>query len=100
VDSGGQRYTSLDRIIKRDAHNVGEADSRSFTVAKDPSGAGLNRGVRLLERHTAERLKFLESLGLAEPSARTLGVCARTSKMFCVPCSEALTVRRRWRTES
>jgi type IV secretory pathway VirD2 relaxase len=60
------RYTSLDRIIKRDANDAGEVDSRFFTVAKDPRGAGLNRGVPLLERHTAERLKFLESLGLAE----------------------------------
>jgi type IV secretory pathway VirD2 relaxase len=61
-----QRYTSLDRIIKRDGNDAGEVDSRFFTVAKDPRGAGLNRGVPLLERHTAERLRFLESMGLAE----------------------------------
>jgi type IV secretory pathway VirD2 relaxase len=60
------RYTSLDRIIKRDANDAGEVDSRFFTVAKDPRGAGLSRGVPLLERHTAERLKVLESMGLAE----------------------------------
>jgi type IV secretory pathway VirD2 relaxase len=61
-----QRYTSLDRIIKRDGNDAGEVDSRFFTVAKDPRGAGLNRGVPLLEHHTAERLRFLESMGLAE----------------------------------
>jgi type IV secretory pathway VirD2 relaxase len=60
------RYTSLDRTIKRDADDAGIVDSRFFTVTKDPRGAGLNRGVPLLERHTAERLKVLESMGLAE----------------------------------
>ena len=60
------RYTSLDRVIKRDANNAGEADSGFFRVVKDSRGAGLSRGVPLLECHTAERLKFLESMGLAE----------------------------------
>ena len=31
------RYTSLDRIIKRDAEEAEEADSPFFTVAKDPN---------------------------------------------------------------
>ena len=60
------RYTSLDRIIKRDAENAESVDSRFFTVTKDPSGVGLSRGGPLLERHAVERLKVLESMGLAE----------------------------------
>jgi type IV secretory pathway VirD2 relaxase len=60
-----QRFTSIDRIIKRDANNIGVPDYRFFTVVKDPGGAG--RSVPLTERHAAERLKVLESMGLAEP---------------------------------
>ena len=59
------RYTSLDRIIKRDAEGSEEADSPFFTVATNPSRAGLVRAP-LVEQHTAERLKVLESMGLAE----------------------------------
>jgi len=59
------RYTSLDRIIKRDAERTGEADSPFFTVSTDPSRAGLVRAP-LVDRHTAERLQVLESMGLAE----------------------------------
>ena len=59
------RYTSLDRIIKRDAERTGEADSPFFTVAMNPSRAGLVRAP-LVEQHTAERLQVLESMGLAE----------------------------------
>lgn len=59
------RYTSLDRIIQRDANSVGD-DSTCFSVTKDPSRAGLGPNVSLTERRTAERLMFLTSMGLAE----------------------------------
>src|SRR5471032_1021779 len=51
------RYTSLDRIIKRDAEKAAEADSPFFKVAKDLSGSGLGRSVPPTEQHIAERLK-------------------------------------------
>jgi type IV secretory pathway VirD2 relaxase len=60
------RYTSLDRIIQRDADNSREPDSPFFTVAKDPSQAGLGPRLSLTERRAAERLMFLASMGLAE----------------------------------
>jgi type IV secretory pathway VirD2 relaxase len=60
------RFTSIDRIIKRDGENIGALDSQFFTVVKDPSGAGPSRGAPLMDRHTAERLKVLESMGLAD----------------------------------
>lgn len=60
------RFTSIDRIIARDAQNLGGSGSQFFTIVKDPKGAGPNRGAGLLERHTAERLKVLESMGLAD----------------------------------
>jgi hypothetical protein len=60
------RYTSLDRIIQRDADTAGEVDSPFFTVTKDPSRAGVGLTISLIERRTAERLMFLTSMGLAE----------------------------------
>ena len=60
------RFTSLDRIIKRDAKRAEEEDSPFFTVATDANRAGPGRSSPLVEQHTAERLKFLESMGLAE----------------------------------
>lgn len=60
------RYTSLDRIIQRDANNSGE--SPFFKVNKDPSRAGLGPSRSLIERRTAERLMVLESIGLAHAS--------------------------------
>ncbi len=57
------RYTSLDRIIQRDADNGGEPDSSFFTVTKDPSRAGLGPRISLTERRTAERLMVLETMG-------------------------------------
>ena len=60
------RYTSLDRIIQRDADNTGEADSPFFTVTKDPSRAGLGPRISLTERRAAERMMVLQSMGLAE----------------------------------
>jgi type IV secretory pathway VirD2 relaxase len=62
------RYTSLDRIIKRDAREAEEADSSFFTVARDSRTSGLGRRAPLVGQHTAERLKVLESMGLAEPA--------------------------------
>src|SRR6516225_7436929 len=58
------RYTSLDRMIKRDAGDREESGLPFFTVTKRP-GAGLRRSP-LAEVHTAERLRVLESMGLAE----------------------------------
>jgi type IV secretory pathway VirD2 relaxase len=63
------RYTSLDRIIKRDAENSGEAGAPFFAIAKDPDRARFGGSVRLVEQHTVERLKVLESMGLAEPTS-------------------------------
>jgi type IV secretory pathway VirD2 relaxase len=60
------RYTSLDRIIQRDADNSGEPDSRFFTVTKDPSRVGRGPRISLTERRAAERLMVLESMGLAK----------------------------------
>jgi type IV secretory pathway VirD2 relaxase len=63
------RFTSIDRIIKRDAENIGVPDSRLFTVVKDPRGPGPSCGALLTERHTVERLRVLESMGLAESTS-------------------------------
>jgi type IV secretory pathway VirD2 relaxase len=60
------RYTSLDRIIQRDADSAGEPASPLFTVTKDPSQAGRGPTISLTERRAAERLLVLESMGLAE----------------------------------
>lgn len=62
------RFTSLDRIINRDAEKAEEAASPFFTVVMDPNRGGPSRNAPLVEQHTAERLKFLESMGLAEPA--------------------------------
>ena len=59
------RYTSLDRVIQRDADKAEDAESPFFTVNKDPSRAGLGPSTSLIERRTAERLMVLESMGLA-----------------------------------
>jgi len=60
------RYTSLDRIIQRDADGAEAAQSPFFTVTKDPGRAGLGPSASLIERRAAERLMVLESIGLAE----------------------------------
>jgi len=62
------RFTSIDRIIVRNAEKAEDTGSPFFTVTKDPKRSGPGRSARLLEQHTAERLKFLESMGLAEPT--------------------------------
>jgi type IV secretory pathway VirD2 relaxase len=54
------RYTSLDRIIQREAEPA-EADVDSFAVL-------INNKAKDLKPYVAERLKFLHSMGLAEPS--------------------------------
>jgi hypothetical protein len=61
------RYTSLDRIIRRDANIAEEADSQFFMVAMDHERAGLGRSAPLVEQHTAERLTFLEAIGWPSP---------------------------------
>jgi hypothetical protein len=60
------RYTSLDRIIHREAEAGGHTESPFFTVTKDPSRAGVGPTISLTERRSAERLMFLSSMGLAE----------------------------------
>lgn len=60
------RYTSLDRVIQRDANKADAADAPFFTVNKDASRAGVGPSTSLIERRTAERLMVLESMGLAE----------------------------------
>jgi hypothetical protein len=60
------RYTSLDRIIQRDAVATGPAESPFFTVTKDASRTGAGPTTSLIERRTAERLMFLTSMGLAQ----------------------------------
>ena len=59
------RYTSLDRIIQRDASKA-EASASFLTITKDASRAGLGPTNSLMERRAAERLMFLTSMGLAE----------------------------------
>ena len=59
------RYTSLDRLIQREAEAGDPTNSPFFTITRDPSPAGIGPG-SLSERHTAERLMFLSSVGLAE----------------------------------
>lgn len=53
------RYTSLDRIIVRDAAPT-EADSDSFAVV-------IKSKAKHMQPYLAERLKILQSMGLAEP---------------------------------
>ena len=60
------RYTSLDRIIQRDADNAEKSDSPFFTVTKSPHVNGRAWRDSLAERRTAERLMVLGSMGLAE----------------------------------
>ncbi len=60
------RYTSLDRIIQRDADNGSELNAPFFTITKDPSRAGLGPRISLTERRAGERLMVLASMGLAE----------------------------------
>ena len=60
------RYTSLDRIIQRDADNAEKSDSPFFTVTKGPHVNGRAWRDSLAERRTAERLMVLGSMGLAE----------------------------------
>lgn len=62
-----QHFTSSDRVIQRDAEIAG-TESPFFTVTKDPGRTGLGSAISLFERHSAERLMFLSSMGLAESS--------------------------------
>jgi type IV secretory pathway VirD2 relaxase len=58
------RFTSLDRVIKRDA--TPEASSPTIKVTRDPDRAGLSRNARLTELYACGRLIVLETMGLAE----------------------------------
>jgi type IV secretory pathway VirD2 relaxase len=60
------RYTSLDRIIQRDADNGEKSDSPFFTITKGPHVNGRAWRDSLAERSAAERLMVLGSMGLAE----------------------------------
>ncbi len=60
------RYTSLDRIIQRDADNAEKSDPPFFTVTKGSHVNGRASRDSLTERRTAERLMVLGSMGLAE----------------------------------
>jgi type IV secretory pathway VirD2 relaxase len=92
------RYTSLDRVIKRTAEKAEEADALYFTtVAIGPARVSLARCAPVLEQHTTERLRFLESMGWPNPPDQTLGAYGRTSRTSCEPCSAASTARKRWR---
>jgi type IV secretory pathway VirD2 relaxase len=62
------RFTSLDRIINRDAGKAEEPASPFFMAQIGSRQGGFSRSAPLEEQHTAERLKFLESMGLAEPA--------------------------------
>ncbi len=62
------RFTSLDWLIRRDAEKAEDANSPFLTVVMDGNLAGPSRSGPLVEQHTAERLRFLESMGLAEPA--------------------------------
>ncbi len=90
------RYTSLDRIIQRDAYGAEAADSPFFTVNKDPSRAGLGPSASLIERRTAERLMVLESIGLAESSGPKTWRVRRDFVDVLRAMHEAPTVKRLW----
>ena len=53
----GHRYTSLDRVIKRDAMQTGDPAATFFTVALDPKRA---------QQYVSARLMTLQTMGLAE----------------------------------
>ena len=60
------RYTSLDRVIKRDAVWPESVASTFFTVVRGPNQNQGNPTARLMQQHTTERLIALEGMGLAE----------------------------------
>ncbi len=67
-----QRYTSLDRAIKRDATQTDDLASTFFTVALDPNQAWTNGNTRLAQQYITERLMTLETMGLAEHAGPNL----------------------------
>jgi type IV secretory pathway VirD2 relaxase len=60
------RYTSLDRIIKRNAANARNPDSSYVIALKEPTDSVIGPSVAQLQRHIGQRLKVLESMGLAD----------------------------------
>jgi type IV secretory pathway VirD2 relaxase len=63
-----KRFTSLDRMILRDAQRTPAEDAFSFTIVKNPMRTDLGNLARLKEQHLAARLAVLERMGLAESS--------------------------------
>src|SRR5215470_17556106 len=65
-----QRYTSLDRLIKRKGANLENdaADPMYFPVTLIPGDPGTSGFVRAQRQHMAARLLVLHKMGLAEPS--------------------------------
>jgi type IV secretory pathway VirD2 relaxase len=66
------RYTSLDRVIKRDTVWPESVASTFFTVVRDPNQNRGNPTTRLMRQHTTERLIALEGMGLAERADQNL----------------------------
>jgi type IV secretory pathway VirD2 relaxase len=67
---GEQRFTSLDREIRRDAHlGTRGKDSAHFTVTKNPAEMGRADSSRLHLKHIIARLAVLRRMGLAEAAA-------------------------------
>jgi type IV secretory pathway VirD2 relaxase len=60
-----KRFTSLDRQIVRRAEVEEGAGFGGLVVKANASGAGRTRFAQLREKHVANRLAFLESMGLA-----------------------------------
>jgi hypothetical protein len=63
-----KRFTSLDRQIVRRAEVAEAAGSGDFVVKANASGAERTRFAQIREKHVANRLAFLESMGLASPT--------------------------------
>jgi type IV secretory pathway VirD2 relaxase len=60
-----KRFTALDRQIVRRAEVAEAAGFRELVVKANASGAGRTRFAQIREKHVANRLAFLESMGLA-----------------------------------
>jgi hypothetical protein len=92
-----KRLTSIDKRLLRDAQDFApELGSQHFIVSRNPAQTGLGETARSRIRHDVARLAVLCQMGLAEPTGRTRGVCARISSRFSVPCSEPPTGSGRW----
>ncbi len=61
-----KRFTSLDRMILRDAQSTAAGDAFWFTAVKNPTRTDVGEMARLKEQHAAARMVVLERMGLAE----------------------------------